>query len=189
MTKADVAATAEVLADAFADDPFWAWLFPGAPRDARIRAWTRFMRIVYMPKGHSYVSDGLEGAALWAPPGGWRMSIVQQLRTAPGYLRMIGVRRIGSAMRSFEVIERAHPDERHWYLSVLGVAPSRQRSGAGRSLLEPMLERADREGVAAYLETFRPDNVPYYERFGFEVVKEDQIDGGPHMWAMSRRPG
>jgi predicted N-acetyltransferase YhbS len=38
------------------------------------------------------------------------------------------------------------------------------------------------------LETFKAENVPYYERFGFEVSQEDRIEGGPPMWAMVRRP-
>jgi ribosomal protein S18 acetylase RimI-like enzyme len=185
---ADVPAAAAVIADAFATDPFWAWLFPDADRRLVVRSWIRQLRIAYVPKGHSYVDDTLSGAALWTPPGTWKLSPSQQLRLAPSYLRLLGPRRMRTASRAFAVIERGHPDEPHWYLSVLGVSPARQRSGIGRSLIEPMLERADREGMPASLETFKAENVPYYERFGFEVTLEDDVpDGGPHMWAMVRR--
>jgi ribosomal protein S18 acetylase RimI-like enzyme len=189
LTPADVPKAAEVIADAFADDPFWAWLFPGADRRLVVRSWIRQLEIAYLPKGHSYTDADVRGAALWAPPGRWRLSLSQELRLAPSYLRLLGPRRMRLASRAFSVIEGGHPDEPHWYLSVLGVSPSHQRSGIGRSLLEPMLERADREGVAASLETFKMLNVPYYESLGFRVTKEDDIpDGGPHMWAMVRRP-
>ncbi len=189
LRSSDVPAAAEVIADAFADDPFWAWLFPGADRALIVRSWIRQLHVAYMPKGHSYVNDDVTGAALWAPPGKWRLSRRQELRLAPSYLRLLGPQRMRTASRAFAVIEGGHPDESHWYLSVLGVTPSSQRSGVGRSLIEPMLTRADADGLPASLETFKPDNVPYYERFGFEVTKEDDIPGGgPHMWAMVRRP-
>jgi GNAT superfamily N-acetyltransferase len=189
ITPADVPKAAEVIADAFATDPFWAWLFPGADRRLVVRSWVRQLHVAYLPKGHSYVDEDVSGAALWAPPESWRLSRSQELRLAPSYLRLLGPRRMRTASRAFSVIARGHPDEPHWYLSVLGVSPSRQRSGTGRSLIEPMLERADRERMPASLETFKADNVPYYERFGFEVTLEDDVpNGGPHMWAMVRRP-
>ena len=184
----DVPAAAEVIADAFADDPFWAWLFPGAERALVVRSWIRQLRVSYLPKGHSYTNDDVSGAALWSPPGKWQLSRSQELRLAPSYLRLLGPRRMRTAARAFSVIERGHPDEPHWYLSVLGVAPAHQRRGIGRSLIEPMLERADADGVPSSLETFKADNVGYYERFGFEVTMQDEIAGGPHMWAMVRRP-
>jgi ribosomal protein S18 acetylase RimI-like enzyme len=189
LTAADVPKAAEVIADAFKEDPFWAWLFPGAERSLVVRSWIRQLRVSYLPKGHCYVNEEVTGAALWSPPGKWQLSRSQQLRLAPSYLRLLGPRRMRTAARAFSVIEGGHPDEPHWYLSVLGVTPSRQRSGIGRSLIEPMLERADADGVPSSLETFRADNVPYYERFGFEVTKEDDVPGGgPHMWAMVRSP-
>jgi ribosomal protein S18 acetylase RimI-like enzyme len=187
--EADIPKVAEVIADAFAEDPFWAWLFPEADRRLVVRSWITQLRVSYLPKGHSYTNDDVSGAALWSPPDKWQLSATQQLRLAPSYLRLLGPRRMRTASRAFAVIEGGHPDEPHWYLSVLGVTPLRQRSGVGRSLIEPMLERADADGVRSSLETFKPDNVPYYERFGFEVTKEDDIGGGgPHMWAMVRRP-
>lgn len=189
ITDADVPHVAAVIADAFATDPFWAWLFPGADRKLVVRSWIKQLRVSYLPKGHSYANDALTGAALWAPPGKWRLSRAQELRLAPSYLRLLGPRRMRSAARAFSVIESGHPDEPHWYLSVLGVSPAHQRGGVGRSLIEPILERADREHMPTSLETFKADNVPYYERFGFQVTMEADVPhGGPHMLAMVRRP-
>jgi predicted acetyltransferase len=51
-----------------------------------------------------------------------------------------------------------------------------------------MLERADQEQMPAYLETQRPDNVPIYERFGFEVASNEVIpDTALRNWGMVRR--
>ena len=51
------------------------------------------------------------------------------------------------------------------------------------------LDRCDAEYAPAYLESSNPDNVPYYERFGFEVTGELRLpDGGPSLIPMWRKP-
>ncbi|HYZ91978.1 MAG TPA: GNAT family N-acetyltransferase [Actinomycetota bacterium] len=186
----DIGRAAEVLAEAFTDDPFSMWLFPEKRlRERLVRSWAMQLRVVYIPKGHSYATDGLEGVALWTPPPGLvRSSLSEQLRLLFPYIRILGPGRLPRAAYGFGIIERAHPSEPHWYLSAIGVAPHQQRKGFGGTLLQPVLDRADRENTLTYLETFRPENVPYYERFGFRVVGEADIADGPHMWSMSRIP-
>jgi ribosomal protein S18 acetylase RimI-like enzyme len=181
----DVGRVAAVLAAAFCADPFSRWLFGERDLERRLeRSWRVQLRVVYMPKGHCYASDNLSGAALWAPPGPWKLTVGQQARLAPLYLRLLGPRRLPAAARAFAMIEHARPAEPHWYLSVLGVDPAKQRTGVGGTLLRHVLERAE---VPVHLETFTPENVPYYERFGFAVTAEETIPEGPRMWAMFRR--
>jgi GNAT superfamily N-acetyltransferase len=60
--------------------------------------------------------------------------------------------------------------ERHWYLSILGIDPSRQGQGLGGGLVTPVLREADALGVASYLTTFTPRNIPFYERLGYRAV-------------------
>ena len=69
------------------------------------------------------------------------------------------------------------------------MAPERQGEGIGTALMRDGLARADRAGVAAWLETSKAANAAYYERFGFQtVVDEDAPGGGPHIWFMRRDP-
>jgi GNAT superfamily N-acetyltransferase len=92
-------------------------------------------------------------------------------------------------LRVMHKVEKAHPEEPHWYLACLGTDPPKQRTGVGTTLVGPVLERCDKEGLPAYLETQKPENVPYYERFGFRVTGElDITEGGPHVWLMWRDP-
>eukprot|EP01041_Mallomonas_annulata_P030478 gene30478-52615_t len=59
-----------------------------------------------------------------------------------------------------------HPEEPHWYLSMIGVDPSHHGQGLGSALLKAGLQRCDADGLPAYLESSNPKNVPLYERFG-----------------------
>lgn len=85
-------------------------------------------------------------------------------------------------------MEKVHPAEPHWYLGLLGVDPSFQGRGLGRYLLEPVLARCDAEGLGVYLETQKPENLAFYERFGCRVRDEVSIAGAPPVWTMWREP-
>ena len=77
-----------------------------------------------------------------------------------------------------------------WVQLAMGIrAPDVRGGGFGHALMTSRLDKCDREGAPAYLESSKESNVPYYMRFGFEVTGELTIpDGGPTMWQMWRRP-
>ena len=77
----------------------------------------------------------------------------------------------------------------HWHLAVLGTEPEAQGKGRGSSVLQPVLDRCDRDGEPAYLESSKEGNVPFYERHGFRVTERlDVPKGGPSLWLMWRDP-
>jgi hypothetical protein len=62
-------------------------------------------------------------------------------------------------------------------------------SGHRQPLLAPQLARCDRERMPAYLESSKEQNVPLYERNGFEVTEVVQLpNGGPPAWLIWREP-
>jgi ribosomal protein S18 acetylase RimI-like enzyme len=85
-----------------------------------------------------------------------------------------------------EQVGTSHPDVDHWHLPGIGVDPRHQGAGIGSLLLAHTLAEVDRGGVAAYLESSNPLNVPLYERFGFEVIAEIQAGDSPTIWPMLR---
>ena len=76
-----------------------------------------------------------------------------------------------------------------WYLH--NVARHPDHPGAGRALLERVVQRADAEGRTLYLDTVVPRLVEYYGEFGFEVAAtvEARYDGEVvQIVRMVRRP-
>jgi GNAT superfamily N-acetyltransferase len=59
-----------------------------------------------------------------------------------------------------------------WYLTIVGVHPVAQGRGIGAQLVRPTLAEATKAGVYAFLETFAPRNLVFYERMGFVQVAE-----------------
>lgn len=77
------------------------------------------------------------------------------------------------------------PKVPHWHLDPLTVVPERQGQGIGSQLLRYFCDQVDKTGLAAYLETDRPENVRLYERFGWQI-KEEETVLGVHCWFMWR---
>jgi ribosomal protein S18 acetylase RimI-like enzyme len=60
--------------------------------------------------------------------------------------------------------------------------------GYGTALLRHGLSVCDRETLPVYLESTNAANLSLYERHGFEVLAEVQVDGSPMRYPMLRAP-
>jgi GNAT superfamily N-acetyltransferase len=58
----------------------------------------------------------------------------------------------------------------------------------GSALLRHVLTACDRQQVLAYLEATNPQNVPSYERHGFEALGSIQVLDSPPVIPMVRKP-
>jgi len=67
-------------------------------------------------------------------------------------------------------------DNDSYYLVYLGSKPSARGKGYARKLIEHMVERADNEGRATYLESSAEGNLKYYEKFGFGASCDIQLE-------------
>jgi ribosomal protein S18 acetylase RimI-like enzyme len=186
----DVPNLVEVLARAFDDDPMPNFLFPGEKR--RHRGLRRFfsiqLRHMYLADGEVWTTTDTAGAALWALPSEPRpdrRNVLHFVSLLPDLAGLGG--RAGDAMHLLQSVDRARPREEHWYLATLGIDPDRQGQGVGSALLRKVLERANSEGLPAYLESSKERNLVFYERHGFEVTGEIHTPGGgPTLWLMWR---
>ncbi len=191
--KADIPTLSQVLGRAFFDDPVTAWMLP----DENLRP-MRLPRLFATLTRHHHIAgggvevacdaQGIGAAALWDPPNRWKQSAREQLAMLPSVIRTFGYRAV-AARDVIELMNRHHPEEPHWYLAVIGSDTTVRGKGFGQVLMRSRLDRVDAEHAPAYLESSKAENVPYYERFGFEVTSEVVVpDGGPTLWPMWRKP-
>jgi len=180
---------ARIITDALLHDP--GWLAVG-PRHTKHR---RFVMLRYhracLKIAHRYgrpiygafrdVGD-LVGVAVTFAAGRYPPPRHTFLRYVPGFLAA-GPGPSVRGLRTSAVMDEGHPDEEHTYLWLLAVDPARQRSGAGRALLNRIFEGG---AEPVYLDTANPVNVPYYASNGFELIGRAPLPRGATIWLMSR---
>jgi ribosomal protein S18 acetylase RimI-like enzyme len=96
----------------------------------------------------------------------------------------------GSLVKLLEMAaewDRHHPNEPHWHLGPVAVEPALQGNGIGGLMVERFCALVDADGGTAFLETDRPENVRFFERFGFVTAAEAEVIGVPN-WFMRREP-
>jgi GNAT superfamily N-acetyltransferase len=180
-----------MLARAFYDDPVFGWFFPA--EGSRHRRLRRFFLtgLDHESLRHGAVEvacvDGrVAGAAAWFPPG---TSFGTEVSALPGYLRAFGRRLVIVSQYQSVAIPARPREEPHWYLAVIGVDPVRQGYGVGAALLRSRLRRCDEEGLPAYLESSKLENVPLYQHFGFHVAGTLGLPEGAPVVSTMWRPG
>ncbi|MBD2775582.1 GNAT family N-acetyltransferase [Iningainema sp. BLCCT55] len=184
----------EILQDAFNQGPIFRYLIPEAEQTrANFLRWFFKRALRYSQHyNHVYTTAGnLKGVAVWLPPErSIDTNILQLIPTALALPFQLGWSKLGRGISLLSAIEERHKLDMpspHWYLSILGVAPACQGQGVGSSLLQPILKRADNEGLPCYLETATQSAVRFYQRHGFEVVWTGTFtEGSPCLWTMKR---
>jgi GNAT superfamily N-acetyltransferase len=179
-----------MLARAFFDDPVSTWSCPPDGLRGPMLERFFFLRLQQVArKGEVWVAGEGRSAALWHGPEQWRTTVKEDLELATVQLHPRLVWRLPLVAWGLLGIERAHPHRpSHWYLSVLGTEPAEQGKRLGSAALRPVLERCDRDGIDAYLESSKEANIPFYARHGFRVVDKLKLPWGPEVYPMWRYP-
>jgi ribosomal protein S18 acetylase RimI-like enzyme len=183
----EITQAAEMLGKVFATNPNSLAVYGDKPDIAR-RLSFAFVVILKQIPGQVYVARqgtqvvGAMRIVKWpkcqtSPVQGLSMLPVM-LRAGPG---------LGGLKRGFKLRRawtKQDPKKPHWHLDPLGVAPDLQGKGIGSQLMAFYCNRIDNEKMDAYHETDRAKNVPFYQRFGFEVIGEEKILGATnwYMW-------
>ena len=192
LSDSRLAEAADALSQAFHDDPLQSYTFPD-PEERRRLSPAHFTAILRYGLLTGQVFTGVEqgsGAAVWMPPG---VEGTPEIVEAAGLTRLpetIGAGAAGRFSRMIDYAEAVHHRDMttpHWYVMVVGVAPAFQGQGYGRAFLQPMLDRAEIEGLPCYLETTQPKNVTFYQRLGFRVLVDDvEPESGLRFWTFRR---
>lgn len=195
LTGSQISAAAWTLARAFHDDPLMVYAIPDPAERMRLLpgVYARMIHFGYLAGEVYATAAALEGVALWLPPNAkWTRENIEasgmhQLATLIGdeayqrYREVVG--------REWQARERDMTGS-CWYLFILGVEPSCQRRGLGDALIRPVLERADTEQLACYLETENQRNVAFYLKEGFDMIVNGEEAGtsGVWFWTFRRMP-
>ena len=197
LRRAEASGAARLAARAFSSDPLFAYLYPDeASRQRRFATeHAAYIRRIYLPLGQPFAavdetSGALRGIALWLPPEAMGALDGAERACLPALRRAAGLQDLARVLRAYDAFDAAFPEDMwFYYLGLLAVTPEAQSQGVGSALLREGTDRADREGVACYLETGTKTNVAFYERHGFRVTHEIPLpDGGPTHWGLWRDP-
>jgi GNAT superfamily N-acetyltransferase len=182
----DRAAVVETVVAAFRGDPGWGFIF-GDDFERLAPHFAGALFDVRLATDTIWVTDDLSAAALWAPPGRSAPpeladQVWSDYRTRAGEVAWQRLEAYDAA------VERCHPTVEYWYLGVLATHPSRQGEGLASAVMGPALAQADRDGLAACLETSTTNNRDFYARRGFTRAVEVALAGGPSTWWLTRAP-
>jgi ribosomal protein S18 acetylase RimI-like enzyme len=180
MSLEDMDSACEVLGMAFADNPNTLAVTGGDRSKAR-RMIQTVVRTAKLGRKFSHVlvaEDagrivGVLNAAQWP---NCQLGIGEQLRTAPAMIRVVGWG-LPKSMTMLSIWAKHDPQEPHWHLGPIGVHPDSQGRGVGQTLLGSFLKTLDEQRLPAYLETDVDRNVVLYEKFGFKVIAQADING------------
>ncbi|RVX41318.1 acetyltransferase (GNAT) family protein [Nonomuraea polychroma] len=186
---ADRQAVLDVLTEAFMNDPLVCWLFPEAGERGRLQS--HFYRpLLTHPAAETYLAGRREGASVWLTLAAGQTPH-EELPDAPKASSDSVFGENGARLLALgRALAPRHPDrEPHLYLPCMGVISGRQGAGLGSAMLRHRLERADADGLAAYLEASSPRSRALYLRHGFEDLGEPvRVADSPLLWPMWRPP-
>lgn len=184
---------ARVLTDAFLDDPGWRDIGPGRERHRRLVMWSyhrglRHKALRWGRPGYAAFRGGrLVGVAVTFDSEAWPApEPISTLLDVPAFA-VAGPPAAVRGWRADATMKRAHFRDPHLFLWQLAVDPPVQRSGVGRALMARVLADADDAAVPIYLETAKPENLPYYCSFGFVATGCESLPRGAPLWLMLRR--
>jgi ribosomal protein S18 acetylase RimI-like enzyme len=189
MGRHELTFAAGVLGRGFRDNPGTVAVFGDDPL-RRMRGMQRvlgsYIPLMRHPPLVARRGDWIVGVCGMAPPGTCQLPLLRQLRYMPAMLRS-GPVATARILRLMSAWEKQDPDDRHWHLGPVAVEPGLQGMSVGSQMLERFCELVDGGGGMAFLETDKPENVRFYQRFGFETIGEAEVLGNPN-WFMRREP-
>jgi GNAT superfamily N-acetyltransferase len=200
LERSQLAQASQMAAQVFLDDPVFGYITP-IDRDRRFRAldWLANKLLAYcLPHQQVYTTATIGGVAAWLPPNQFESGLLAYLKRVQSrqlYLLPVkcGWNRLQHLVEYQLGLEQAHGedmgDRPHWYLALMYVDPEQQGQGIGSALIAPILQRATEEGLPCYVIAFTQDGVRFYQKNGFEVIRQRVLSStSPPFWTLKRQP-
>ena len=178
-----------LLADAFVTNPLHVSAFGGGRLDQNRLFFRIGLRHMFFGQAFVAEVDGAASGYMHFNAAPYCLPAPEEVPTAVATVLQPLGEAIPQVIRWFGRWCHLDPDEPHVHLGPIGVAPRVQRQGIGAALMRRYVEHLEKEKAAGYLETDRPENVKFYEKFGFVVRHEEAVIRTPtwYMWRASGR--
>ena len=192
LRRSEIDAAVGLLARGMRDNPLHVAAY-GADPERRRRSIERTFSTLFRVFGAQQPICALDAGTLVAvsgvaPAGTCQPTTIQAQRLrSMSNLLAIGP---GAAMRVAKWLSAwadHDPDQAHSHLGPLAVDAHLQGRGIGSKLMGEYCLRLDARREAGYLETDKPENVHFYERYGYTVIAQADVIGVPN-WFMARPP-
>lgn len=135
----------------------------------------------------AFLNDRLVGVCGMLPPGYCQLTPSEKIKLLPTLLINCGFKGTVQMLKWFAEWTKKDYTKPHWHLGPVGVERELQGQGIGSLLLNSFCNYMDKEKSISYLETDKPENVKFYQKFGFEVLARAYVIGVPN-WFMIRKP-
>jgi ribosomal protein S18 acetylase RimI-like enzyme len=174
--RSTINSVAEVLVQAFQDDPGMGYLCQQnqAGYTTRLQGWFRSMLRLQLtnrqPVFALLMEDNYVGAAVVTNPQP-HLKPLSLLHWLWQSLYASGIVSIRHTLDHIQQSASQYPGSPHLRLDFLAVHPAKQGKSYSRILLEAVHQHAAAhpESTGVWLETANPTNVPLYEHFGYRV--------------------
>lgn len=173
----------DILTASFHDNKSVNYLIPNdSKRVERIRYLMDYSFEVCQLFGKVVISEDRNACALILYPDQKKASLKAFWLDLKLIRRSIGFGNIFKAISKENKIKKLQGKGPMHYLWFIGVSPGHQNFGIGAKLLQEILAESAKDNCLLYLETSASKNVPWYQKFGFQVY--DQLNFGYTLFFM-----
>lgn len=178
--KNDLDRLADVAADAYKDYPLHNWFTNGKYDPVASKLIMQISLKTMTEDAVIYAdSEEINGFAVWLPFGFTGSKTMPFLLNGGLSLILHSGPGIIGRLLTYETyamnLKKEFTDNYDWYLYNLSIRKDAQGKGIASKLMRPMLQFCDDERMVAYLETNKASNVPLYNHYGFNLMKEELI--------------
>ena len=176
----------ELLIHAFEKDPMFVKLFKGPKKNHQMKAFFRFVYQRNQLLGDIFLTDsGLNPTYVCfieTPIHKHKILLKDNVKLALKMIKLafyIPIRSLNFLSKYDSIIKKQRPNEKHYYLTMIGVSPEKQGLGIGKMVINSIHEmvHSDHDILSICLDTENPLNVSYYEHLGYSLTHESKIRG------------
>lgn len=145
-------------------------------RAERIRYLIDYSFEVSRQFGEVYISDDRKACAIVLYPQQKKGMFSTFWLDVKLVIRTLGISGTLKSLKSGARAQKNWPAENIAYLWYIGVYPNDQHQGIGSKLLKQIVTEADKDSYVVCLETSTRKNLSWYERFGFQIYHQIELE-------------